>query len=115
MGRYNERSKEYVREWRKRNPDQSKAIHKRWRDGLKRRVLAAYGAHCACCGEGRAVFLTLDHINADGAAERRAYRERGGTSTYTRVLREGFPPGYQVLCWNCNAARHLEGVCPHQQ
>lgn len=26
----------------------------------------------------------------------------------------GWPPGYQVLCHNCNVAKRILGTCPHQ-
>jgi hypothetical protein len=25
----------------------------------------------------------------------------------------GYPPGFQVLCFNCNFAKHRKGQCPH--
>jgi hypothetical protein len=31
-----------------------------------------YGRVCKCCGETEAVFLTLDHVNRDGAEQRRS-------------------------------------------
>jgi hypothetical protein len=75
-------------------------------------VYEAYGgAFCRCCGEEELAFLSLDHVNSDGADERR----RLGRGVLNRLIREGFPPGYQVLCHNCNLGRHINGgVCPHQ-
>ena len=75
-------------------------------------VMAAYGNKCACCGEQNLFFLTLDHVNRDGAAE------RGGSvdnkATYAKARRENFPDIYQILCFNCNCGRELnDGICPH--
>jgi hypothetical protein len=66
---------------------------------------------CACCGETRIVFLTLDHIEKDGAERRR--RHKGHQGTYRQLKADGFPPGIRVLCYNCNMARSLYRACPH--
>jgi hypothetical protein len=84
---------------------------------LRDRVLAAYGGpKCACpyCKDGDLLdFLTIDHIDNGGAAHRRAIG-KGGAPTYRWLVRQGFPLGYQVLCWNCNRSKHLNGgVCAH--
>lgn len=45
--------------------------------------------------------LSLDHVNNDGAAERKnGNRGGGGVATYQRVKTAGFPEGYQTLCHN---------------
>jgi len=98
------------------NRDQEIARMKKRADRRRDEVLNAYGGQCACCGETRRMFLTIDHVNNDGAEHR---RQIGGKSA-TRILRwlceNGYPPGFQVLCWNCNHAKHLNGgVCPHQE
>ena len=77
----------------------------------KTKVLTAYGGKCACCGETDMHFLTLDHILGDGRAHR---RELGGTSNvYQWLIDNNFPPGFQVLCVNCNCAKQWYGGCPH--
>jgi hypothetical protein len=39
----------------------------------------------------------------------------GGGQFYQWLIRNAYPPGFQVLCWNCNAGRHINGgTCPHQ-
>lgn len=111
-------SAEYLREWRKRNPERSRAIHKRWREKVRRQALVHYGGDppaCACCGEKVYEFLTIDHVDGNGAQERRRQGHRGGIQQYSWLRREGYPPGYQVLCWNCNCAVGLYGSCPHQR
>lgn len=58
------------------------------------------------------MFLALDHINGGGKADREA---KGGVADWWYALvKQGFPDGYQVLCHNCNWAKHSLGVCPHQ-
>jgi hypothetical protein len=80
-------------------------------------VLDHYGTTCACCGEANRLFLTLDHIKGDGAASRRSkgLGRSGGYPYYVALIREGFPLGYQTLCFSCNCGRaRNRGVCPHQ-
>jgi len=74
---------------------------------------------CACppCGEDRYEFLTLDHVDGGGNAHRkginRGEREWGGGGLMRWLLNHDYPPGFQVLCWNCNAGKAFYGVCPH--
>lgn len=80
----------------------------------KQEVLSHYGNICQCCGEHRIEFLTIDHINGDGAEHRRNSPAKGGRSTYLWLRRNDYPSGYQVLCFNCNIAKGSSGECPHQ-
>ena len=82
---------------------------------LRHDAIMAYGGYrCACCGEGEPMFLTLDHINNDGTRHR---REIGTNQKILRSLQaSGYPPGFQVLCSNCNHGRHRNGgTCPHKK
>lgn len=82
-----------------------------YRNQLRDEVYAAYGGYeCACCGETEPMFLQLDHVNNDGAEHRRAI---GRTNIYYWLKQNGFPPGFQVLCANCNYAKAHYGKCPH--
>ena len=75
-------------------------------------VLDHYGRRCACCGEAQVVFLTVDHVNNDGAEHRKTVHASG---IYRWLLRRGFPPGFQILCFNCNCGKQRNGgTCPHQ-
>ncbi len=91
---------------------------------LKVEVMEAYGGRCTCCDEREIEFLTIDHMNNDGAAHRRAlardWKSRsakgGGVHFYRWLKKHGFPSGYQVLCSNCNISKHLgDGVCAHKR
>jgi len=82
----------------------------------KRACMTHFGGQCACCGETKLAFLTLDHVNTDGKAHR---LEMGftGQAFYQRLVRDKFVSAYalQVLCWNCNLGRRINGgACPHQ-
>lgn len=81
----------------------------------KLRVLEAYGKECACCGETEILFLTIDHIDGNGNEQRRQLGIPGGNAFYRFLRKAGYPQGYQVLCFNCNAGKHLNnGICPHK-
>ena len=83
------------------------------RRALRLEVFMAYGgSRCACCGETEITFLNLDHPKGDGAQHRR--RIGRGLRIYYWLKRHGFPPGYRVLCWNCNEATRYGRRCPHE-
>lgn len=73
---------------------------------VKLDVIQGYGGECACCKNDHLPHLTIDHIEGGGSEHRRRENQR---SFYRRLRREGFPPGYRVLCFNCNFAAHLNG------
>ena len=81
---------------------------------IKLETIEAYGGKCVCCGETTAVFLTIDHIHGGGTKERQETK-RGGYNFYYWLKAQGFPKDkYQLLCFNCNYAKHALGKCPHQ-
>jgi hypothetical protein len=85
-------------------------------------VLKHYGGdppRCQCCGESNMVFLTIDHIislkeswsqTTNGSWS----RKDTGNNLHRRLIKEGFPSGYQVLCFNCNQAKGINDFCPHK-
>lgn len=78
-------------------------------------VFAAYGGYvCACCGEKEPTFLTIDHVN--GGGNKHIKKIGGAGKLYPWLIRHGFPAGFQVLCFNCNHGKHLNGgICPHKK
>ena len=106
----------------KRKPD-GLEYHCRSCDRLRKRIAwrtrkdQAYkhygGYQCACCGETEPKFLTIDHINNDGAKHRREIG-RGGDQIYSWLKEHNYPKGFQILCMNCNWGKaRNKGVCPH--
>jgi len=79
---------------------------------LRQAALGAYGGACTCCGEATYEWLTIDHVNGDGAEHR---REIGRGNLYRWLKRHDYPDGFRVLCWNCNCARGYYGFCPHEE
>lgn len=82
----------------------------------KQKVIEAYGGKCACCSESTIEFLTIDHINNDGAEDRKANGNKLGGKLYRWLIKNNFPQGmYQILCYNCNCAKGFFGYCPHNK
>jgi hypothetical protein len=83
-------------------------------------VYCAYGGYvCACCGETKPKFLTIDHIDNNGAEHRKAIsgpnNRCGSFDVYRWLKANHYPKGFQVLCYNCNCGRHRNGgICPHK-
>ena len=100
--------------------EKRKAQRKAQMQRVKDEVFAHYGGYvCQCCGEFEPVFLSLDHVYNDGAEHRRQMNPNGrsaaSSTMYAWIKRNGFPLGFQVLCFNCNMGKHLnKGTCPHQ-
>ena len=126
--------KDWQREWRRKYPEKDKAKADRWRAKnpekirqyniqnrgnrkiarieLTRLVIGHYGGQCTCCGESERAFLTIDHVNNDGAEHKRII----GSNLYRWLKKQGYPDDFQVLCWNCNSGRARNGgVCPHAE
>ena len=67
---------------------------------------------CVCCDELELRFLTVDHVNNDGARHRKVIGKR---DINTWLVNHNFPTGFQILCWNCNMGKARNGgVCPHK-
>lgn len=80
---------------------------------LRVEIIAHYGGACACCGENQYEFLAVDHINNDGAAQRKQAVTQGTTFLYH--VRKTWPDDLQILCHNCNMAKGFYGICPHRK
>lgn len=100
------------RDWRAKpgNRERHSANNKRRWLALKMEGLRHYGGVCACCGEADVRFLTFDHIDGGG---RKHFEETGPTLAHW-LRKNSYPEGFQVLCWNCNGGRSVNGgICPH--
>lgn len=79
----------------------------------RKKVLDHYGGRCACCKEDRYEFLAIDHINGGGNRHRKTLG-RHASKFAQWIIKNNYPPGYRVLCHNCNQSIGLYGYCPHQ-
>jgi len=83
---------------------------------LKKEIFSYYSPkkiECSCCGFSEIMGLTIDHINP-----RKSHghtQELTGKILYYWLKKNGFPPGYQILCFNCNHAKTNKNICPHQK
>jgi len=109
-----ENRRRWNREWIASHQDQYNASKYRYRNKIKLEGLMHYSGgdvRCAICGEVDMDVLCLDHINNDGAAQRKRTGISGrgsiGISTYAGLKREGWPDGLQVLCANCNMKKQM--------
>lgn len=145
MGLYNKQQKKdyyannrekinsYNKEWRKNNPEKFKeSINKyteknkdkinkyrvEWQKNKRQRdritIIDKYGGKCICCGESNEVFLAYDHINGGGLKHHKELRQQGMTMTKW-IIKNNFPDTIQILCHNCNYAKHRLGKCPHKE
>ncbi len=104
--------------YRSTKPESAKRAAKKYR--LKKqaenraKIYEAYGGKCACCGEDNPKFLTVDHVESNGHAERKSGRYTNGSQFYNSIVKRNFPSDYQLLCYNCNMGRARNfGICPH--
>lgn len=71
---------------------------------IKLQVISHYGGRCAVCGEATLAFLTIDHIEGEG---RKHINKIVGGGFYRWLIKNNFPPGYQVLCFNHNWIKYI--------
>lgn len=90
------------------------AYSKSRRQKIRVAVLTHYSGElimCKCCGEKEMKFLSIDHIDGGGNMHRRSIKYASLTEW---LYRNKYPKGYQILCYNCNSAKGIYGICPHK-
>ena len=139
MVSHKEYMKNYMRDWRKRNPELSRANCKRYNDKnkeernkncrkrlrlkrkeLREKIIFHYAGNppkCACEGcyyhinDCPIDFLTIDHVHGGGGKDKKIFNAQ--ISLYSWIIKNNFPSDFQVLCMNCNFAKGKLGYCPH--
>lgn len=102
--------------WAENHKPMIKALGKEYQRHERLQVLTYYSIAdypvCACCGITDIDVLCIDHINNNGAEQRKAmgWGRGAGTVLCHWLNRNGFPEGYQVLCWNCNHKKRLKDL-----
>ena len=89
------------RAWYKRNREKVCAQKKEEHIRNRQIVFDYYskgGVKCANCGINDDEVLCIDHIVACGSRDRTGYR----SNFYKWLIAKNLPPGFQVLCANCN-------------
>ncbi|KKK81676.1 hypothetical protein LCGC14_2811060 [marine sediment metagenome] len=114
----------YQREWNRKHPERFRETGRRYYRNHRDKVLARaairrsqlriaafehYGFVCLCCGETEDAFLTIDHIVRPD--KKTNYEKK---ALYQLLKAKNYPAGFQTLCCNCNMAKGIYGLCPHQ-
>ena len=107
----NEKAKLKKRKLWMENPDLLKQKQREYRFNLRVKTINMYGGICVCCGEKELKFLSFDHMNGGGNAEKIKKNIMG--SRFYNFLRKEKQKDIQVLCYNCNLSKGFYGECPH--
>jgi len=131
--KYRERNPEHVKNLRNQNYAKHKEknrprVNKRGTEIRKKTKLDVYTHYsngvpkCACCGVSGIEFLTVDHIipklemEKDQKMIKKGFRANFKANRLSQwLIKNNFPKGFQILCWNCNFAKGVFGECPHQR
>lgn len=128
---HNAKFRVYLKKYRSNHPEYTKRATERAKESYKRnRLKIAEGLlknkiivfnhyvdkkmKCVCCDESNIKFLTIDHINNNGAQHRKESKCGSGPKFYQWLKDNNYPTGYQIMCMNCNWARSRYGICPHK-
>ena len=86
--------------------DSGKIGDKVYRQKLRNIIIDHYGGKCAKCGFSDRRALQIDHINGGG---KREMKKMGcSLAFYLHIIKNNFPPTYQILCANCNWIKRFE-------
>jgi hypothetical protein len=74
----------------------------RTRNNLKIKIFDAYGGcRCKSCGIEDLDVLSIDHVEGGGNKHRLKEKISSGPQFYRWLKKNTYPPGYRVLCMNC--------------
>ena len=94
------------------NLDKKREYDKKRRKELRYSVIKYYSKgemNCKICGYNDIRSLAIDHINNDGA-EKRRNGHGVGEKICEWIIRNKYPPEFQILCHNCNWIKHIESM-----
>ena len=103
----------YIIDYRKTNRELINEKSRNTAFEQKKMVLTHYSNGELCCNIckiNNIDVLTIDHINGGGNKERKKLNNKGGSAFYIWLIKNTFPKGYRVLCWNCNHLEHLKKI-----
>ncbi len=114
---HREDCKQQLRNYYKNHRKEILAHHQKVNEDQRLQCLIHYSGnppHCQCpnCTETEIKFLSIDHINGHGNEHKRQIG--GSDKLYRWLIKNNFPEGFQILCYNCNLGKaRNNGVCPH--
>lgn len=95
-----EHKKTKRREYYLKNKDRLDAKCNEWRNSKRLEIIEKMGGQCKFCGEKDPIVLDIDHINDDGALERKDSKRK---NVIYNLSKNGIDfSRYQLLCKNCN-------------
>lgn len=105
-----ESKRRHGKAWRERNRQRLRDASRVQRLAVRKEALDRYGRTCRRCGFADDRALQIDHVNDNGAAERKSLggQHVSGWRFYCWLKKQGWPEGYQTLCANCNAIKQVE-------
>lgn len=93
------------RKWHRDHREAENIKYKNMHREIKRKTMLMYGGCCAACKTRELAVLSIDHINDDGAKDRR-YKNR--RFSYLNILKKK-RDDLQVLCMNCQWRKRIYG------
>ena len=102
--------------WRIKNENVLKNIkyQRERRQNLRKQLYDMMGNKCVCCGEKDSIYFHIDHVKNDGNLDR-PLTEKKDKGTYVKAFclttkqYLETPERFQLLCANCNWAKHRNG------
>ena len=118
MKKYYEKNKKKLkkisREYGKKHKEDSRPKKRIYRKEKRRKdkleIYRLEGNVCLCCGIDDPIYFNIDHVDNDGHLERKKQNSgkiTGNILTLAKYLKN--PKRYQILCANCNWAKHKNG------
>jgi len=104
-----EKKKENDRRYKEKHKEALRLKQKQKRREYKKIVFDHYGNKCFHCGFSDIRALQIDHVNNNGAEERKQNGGQwfSGWHFYKYLIDNKLPEGYQTLCANCNMIKQL--------
>jgi len=103
------------KKWQQNNRDRYNQLQREECYRLINKVINKYGGKCACCGETRREYLSIDHINGSVNKHKKEMGFSSSQALYHWLRENNYPEGFQVLCFNCNYGKSNYSVCPHNK
>ena len=101
--KHREQIKNYMKKWRSLNKIKKNKYSKEERYRTKIKVFTHYSGNppkCLLCGFNDIRSLVLDHVNNNGAEDRKKFKTPDCLLRY--IKRSNYPKEFQILCANCN-------------
>jgi hypothetical protein len=92
-----------IAKWRENNKSRISEAAKTLRQERRALFIQHYGGCCELCGLVDDEVMTIDHIWDNGAEHR---KEVPANRTLEWLIKNNFPPGFRMLCFNCNHKAH---------